>query len=172
MNTPISTEKRRSVRSLISCDIPFRGTAARFGPRCYFLFFGGHVIRAIRRDGIAIRRFVRVRHRQCERGNAIATFVAVSWWEEKCGRVGNRGAQDLRNQVRFVHLRFGVAVPEPPFRMQRVNEIEGPDEIRAGCSAPNGHGMVFVRQFVKLFVFKSIGIQYALCGAEHLYRFQ
>jgi len=44
-----------------------------------------------------------------------------------------------------------------PFVVKGVNMIKRPDEIRAGCAAPDCDGVILVGKFVKLFI--QIGIK-------------
>ncbi len=45
-------------------------------------------------------------------------------------------------------FRLGVTIAVFPFGVKGVGEVKCPDEIRAGCAAPDGHGMVLVCEFV------------------------
>jgi hypothetical protein len=54
--------------------------------------------------------------------------------------------------------------------MKCINEIKCPDEIRAGCAAPDCHGVILVGEFVKGIgdMFREIGFKDAHGRAEHL----
>jgi len=47
-----------------------------------------------------------------------------------------------------VDFRLGVTIAVFPFGVKGVGEVKCPDEIRAGCAAPDCHGMVLVCEFV------------------------
>jgi len=50
-----------------------------------------------------------------------------------------------------------VGVSIFPFGVKGVDMIKRPDEIRAGCAAPDCHGVILVGEFVKLFV--QVGVE-------------
>ena len=45
-------------------------------------------------------------------------------------------------------FRLGVTIAVFPFGVKGVGEVKCPDEICAGCAAPDCHGMVLVRELV------------------------
>ena len=45
-------------------------------------------------------------------------------------------------------FRLGVTIAVFPFGVKGVDEVKCPDEICAGCAAPDCHGMVLVRELV------------------------
>ena len=51
----------------------------------------------------------------------------------------------------------GVSVSVFPFGVKGVDMVKRPDEIRAGCAAPDCDGMILVGEFVKLFV--EVGVE-------------
>ena len=54
-------------------------------------------------------------------------------------------------------FRLGVTIAVFPFGVKCVGEVKRPDEIRAGCAAPDCDGMILVGEFVKLFV--EVGVE-------------
>ena len=52
---------------------------------------------------------------------------------------------------------FWVSVSIFPFVVKGVNMVKCPDEIGAGCAAPDCDGMILVSEFVKLFI--EVGIE-------------
>jgi hypothetical protein len=71
-----------------------------------------------------------------------------------------------------VDFRFVVTIAVFPFGVKGVDQVKRPDEIRAGCAAPDCHGMILVGEFVDRVrdTFGEFGIKDAHCRAEHLNR--
>ena len=69
-----------------------------------------------------------------------------------------------------MNFRFGVAIPVFPLGMKRVDKIKRPDEIRAGCAAPDCDRMILVSEFVEGVrdSFREFGFKYAHCRTKHL----
>jgi hypothetical protein len=56
-----------------------------------------------------------------------------------------------------VDFGFWVSVSIFPFVVKGVNMVKCPDEIGAGCAAPDCDGMILVGEFVELFV--EVGVK-------------
>ena len=67
-------------------------------------------------------------------------------------------------------FRFGVTISVFPFGVKCIDQVKCPDEIRAGCAAPDCHGMILVCEFVEGVGdrFWELRIKDAQCCAEHL----
>ena len=89
---------------------------------------------------------------------------------------GDIVANDLCDFVRFVDFGFGMIVSIFPFVVKGVDMVKRPDEIGAGCAAPYCDGVIFVGEFVELFV--EIGVKMRVRNknangrGEHLYGFK
>ena len=54
-------------------------------------------------------------------------------------------------------FRVGMSVSIFPFVVKGINMVKRPDEIRAGCAAPDCDGVILVGEFVELFV--QVGVE-------------
>jgi hypothetical protein len=85
-------------------------------------------------------------------------------------------ANELGDFVRFMNFGFWVGVSISPFSVKGVDMVKRPDEISAGCAAPDCDRVILVDKFVKLFikVRVKVGVRDKNTDgrAQHLYGFK
>lgn len=144
--------------------IPFGGRSSFF-PGCNALFFGRHVVCAIGVHCIAVARLVFIGHGQCKGREARA-------WAREQVVARHMVAQELGHRIRTVNLVNGMVVSEAPLFMQRLHEVERPDEVVARGADPDADGMIQMRLLIQFVFDWRLRNKDVHGSAQHLHRLQ